>query len=327
MARPLAILEAVNGPEELSGEVQAIEYRHKDDGINYRHNFGPGVAMDAEDDGTVRLTHAGGRGLHRDHSGQTFLINPPKKGGRKMARRLPPRHRSGPKKGQFKKRNPTHQGRKSPRRAYTRTVGRAPYALGAAPLRRRAPQKRAALYRAPARRARPRPRALARPRRNPCGEGNNNYTMNAPRMTFRNITKTLMDGAMDSALVLTGKAATRAIPLMANLPKEGNIGLAVQGLTAVVISMLAQNFLRPAQARMILAGGLTAPLETLIVSFNVPFLAPALQPVEADAQLSAYLGGYVSPPPPAPTNGAVEGAVGGYVDDGMGAYGDSWAYA
>ncbi len=150
--------------------------------------------------------------------------------------------------------------------------------------------------------------------------------MNAPKMTVKNVTKTLMDGAMDSGLVLVGKAATRAIPLMANLPKEGNIGLAVQGLTAVVVSMLAQNFLRPAQARMILAGGLTAPLETLIVSFNVPFLAPALQPVEGDAQLSAYLGGYVSPPPPAPTNG--EG-VGGYVDEGMGDYVDSdaWAYA
>ena len=148
--------------------------------------------------------------------------------------------------------------------------------------------------------------------------------MNAPKMTVKNVTKTLMDGAMDSALVLTGKAATRMIPLMANLPKEGNIGLAVQGLTAVVVSMLAQNFLRPAQARMILAGGLTAPLETLIVSFNIPFLAPALQPVEGDAQLSAYLGGYVTPPPPAPTNG--EG-VGGYVDEGMGDYGDDWAYA
>lgn len=160
-------------------------------------------------------------------------------------------------------------------------------------------------------------------RRNPCGQGGN-YTMNAPKMTVKNITKTLMDGAMDSGLVLVGKAATRSIPLLANLPKEGNIGLAVQGLTAVVVSMLAQNFLRPAQARMILAGGLTAPLETLIVSYNIPFLSPALQPVEADAQLSAYLGGYVSPPPPAPTNG--EG-VGGYVDEGMGDYGDAWAYA
>ncbi len=150
--------------------------------------------------------------------------------------------------------------------------------------------------------------------------------MNAPRMTVANITRTLMDGAMDSALVLTGKAATRMIPHMANLPKDGNIGLAVQGLTAVVVSMLAQNFLRPAQARMILAGGLTAPLETLIVSFNVPFLAPALQPVESDAQLSSYLQGYVSPPPPTPGNNGNNG-VGGYVDDGMGDYGDAWAYA
>ena len=73
------------------------------------------------------------------------------------------------------------------------------------------------------------------------------------------------------------------------------------------------------------AHALTAPLETLIVSFNVPFLGPALQPVESDAQLSAYLGGYVTPAP-APTNGQ---NMGGYVDDGMGDYADSksWVYA
>lgn len=298
MARPLAILEAVNPPEEMSGDVHSIEYRHNQDGQDYRHDFGPGVVMDAEADGTVRLTHAGGRGLHRDHSGQTFLVNPPKRGKKMAGRRLPPRHRSGPNKGKFKKRarNPHRRRRAAPRAVVARTRSRG--------------------------RARPRAsRAMARPRarprrRNPCGNG---YQMNAPKMTVKNITKTLMDGAMDSVLVITGKAATRAIPLLANLPKQGNIGLAIQGLTAVVVSMLAQNFLRPAQARMILAGGLTAPLETLIVSFNVPFLAPALQPVESDAQLSAYLGGYVTPAP-APTNGE---SVGGYVDDGMGMYGDA----
>lgn len=308
MGRPLAILD-VNAPEHLSGEVHAIEYKHNDDGINYRHDFGPDVDMAAEPDGSVRITHARGRGLHRDHDGQTFLVNP-KKGKRKMARRLPPRHRSGPKKGQFKKRaNPRRRG-----------FSRRPVTSRARPRRKYKARKRAAVVRAPRRRARPRPRGRAiRRRRNPCGQ-----SMNPPKMTVKNVTKTLMDGAMDSALVLTGKAATRAIPLMINLPKEGNLGLAIQGATAVVVSMLAQNFLRPQQARMILAGGLTAPLETLIVSYNIPFLAPALQPVEGDAQLSAYLGGYVSPPPPAPTNG--EG-VGGYVDEGMGNYGDSWAYA
>ncbi len=310
--RPLAILEAVNPPDEMSGDVHAIEYQHSKDGQNYRHDFKPGVFMDAEPDGTVRLTQARGRGLTRNFDGQTFLVNPPKRGKKKMARRMPPRHRSGPKKGQFRKRARGKRRRNQPVQAARSDYSRPAYSrkVGARP-RQTPPRRRYVEPRTPPR------------RRNPCNTG---YARNAPRMTFRNITRTLMDGAMDAAMVLTGKAATRAIPLMANLPKEGNIGLAVQGATAVVVSMLAQQFLRPQQARMILAGGLTAPLETLIVSFNVPFLGPALQPVESDAQLSAYLGGYVTPAAPAPTNGQ---NMGGYVDDGMGDYVDSgaWAYA
>lgn len=291
--RALAILQAVNPPEEMSGEVAAVEYRHADDGRDYRHDFGPGVTMDAEPDGSIRLTDARGRGLHRDFSGQTFLVNPPKKGARKMAKRMPPRHRSGPKKGQFRKR--AVASRAAPRK------------------RRRATSSRAVVTRSRSRaRARPRPRARSR----------KTYRRNPPRkMSIRGVLKSVQEGAMDAALILTGKAATRSIPLMANLPKEGNIGLAVQGLTALVVSLAAQRVLKPAQARMVLAGGLTAPLETLIVSYNVPFLAPALRPVEGDAQLSAYLGGYVAPAP------VMEEGVDGYVDDGMGDYGDGWAYA
>lgn len=136
-------------------------------------------------------------------------------------------------------------------------------------------------------------------------------------MSIRAVTKQLTEGAQDAALVLVGKAATRTIPLMANLPKEGNLGLAIQALTAVVTGMIASRVLSPSRARMVLAGGLTAPMETLVVSYNVPFLAPALQPVESDAQLSAYLGGYVEGPPP-----AVEAGVSGYVNEGVGGYGD-----
>lgn len=143
------------------------------------------------------------------------------------------------------------------------------------------------------------------------------------RLTARSAIRGATEGAVDAFLVLTGKAATRSIPLLANLPKEGNIGLAVQALTAIVVGMVAQQFLKPAQAKMLTAGGLTAPLETLIVSYNVPFLAPALQPVEADAQLSAYLGGYVQP---VYDPVGVEEGVGGYVQDGMGMYGEP-AYA
>ena len=34
MSRPLAVLNVVNPPEELSGDVHAIEYQHNDDGVN-----------------------------------------------------------------------------------------------------------------------------------------------------------------------------------------------------------------------------------------------------------------------------------------------------
>ena len=45
--------------------------------------------------------------------------------------------------------------------------------------------------------------------------------------------------------------------------------------------------------------------------------------VPSDAQLSAYLGGYV----PEPEMLVDADGVGGYVDDGIGGYGDGWAYA
>lgn len=207
-----------------------------------------------------------------------------------MARRAQPRHRSGPNKGRFKKRGTATRSRKRnpPRKARGTAVAR-----------------RRTTTRAKASRARPRARA---PRRNP------------PRFSIRGVTKQLTDGAMDATLVLAGKAATRTIPLAANLPKGGNLGLAVQALTAVVVAMVAQRVLSPARARMVLAGGLSAPVETLIVSYKVPFLAPALQPVEADAQLSAYgLGGYVTTP--------IEQLAGYVQDPGLGQYYGEPAFA
>jgi hypothetical protein len=124
---------------------------------------------------------------------------------------------------------------------------------------------------------------------------------------------------MDAALILVGKAGARTIPsMLPNLPKEGNIGLAVQALVAVAIGLLADQVLPSGQAKMVMAGGLTAPVETLVVSFNVPFLADALAPVTASEQLSAYYG-YVQPPQLPPSDG-----VGAYVHEGadlaMGGY-------
>lgn len=279
-----------NPPERLSDEVQYVGYRHAQDGELYQHDFRKGVELEADPDGSLRISHPTGRDLHRDFSGQTFLVNPPRR--KPMARKAQPRHRSGPLKGKFKKRGAaTPKGRK--RNPHGGSYAAAP--------KRRAPQGRA-----------PQRAAAPQAKRQSYGKRRSN-----PRLTVRGMTKSLMDGTMDAVLVLTGKAATRTIPIVANLPKEGNVGLAVQALTAVVVGLVAGRvgIFNPTQARMLLAGGLTGPLETLIVANNIPFLGPALSPVEGEAQMGAYVEGYVD----VPVIESVSG-VGGYADSELGMY-------
>lgn len=195
-----------------------------------------------------------GKPLHEDVSGQRFLINPPREKKNMAAKRR--HYKSGPKKGQF-----------MPGKARKRTS-----------TKRKAPAKL---------RRNPTANMPAKPRRR-----------NPPRMgkfSVQKITRDLAQGAGDAALILIGKAGTRVIPsMLPNLPKEGNVGLAVQALTAVVLGMLAGMVVKPAQAKMILAGGLTAPVETLVVAMDVPFLAEALSPTTAAQEVGAYYG-YVQP--------------------------------
>lgn len=158
-----------------------------------------------------------------------------------MARRLPPRHKSGPNKGRFKKR--ARAKRRNPPRAAAR----------------RAAPRRAAARRAPARRA-PARRSY---RRNPARP---------------DVVKMLTRGTVTATQVLLGKAAARAVPDMLNLPKGGNQGLAVQVATALGVGYVAAMFFTQTTAAAILAGGLTAPIETLIVQAQLPYLSQYLSP-------------------------------------------------
>lgn len=100
---------------------------------------------------------------------------------------------------------------------------------------------------------------------------------------------TLTSGAIEAGQVLFGKALVRSVPDLAGLPKEGNVGLAVQAAVALVGGILADMFLSKDASRAILAGGLTAPLETVIVAYKVPWLSGALSPVTQTSTLSAYV--------------------------------------
>lgn len=87
-------------------------------------------------------------------------------------------------------------------------------------------------------------------------------------------------GTVQAAQILTGKALTRSVPEMAGLPKQGNTGLAVQVLVAVALGYISDRFLSREAAAAILAGGLTAPLESFIVQQRVPWISEALEAVD-----------------------------------------------
>ncbi len=99
-----------------------------------------------------------------------------------------------------------------------------------------------------------------------------------PRFNVRNIMSRFQQGVMDGAAVVAGKAGTRLLANFVPVPdniKQGAIGnFALQGLSAVVVSMLAQNVVSAQTARFIAAGGFAAPMETLMK--GLPVIGDAL---------------------------------------------------
>lgn len=211
-------------------------------------------------------------------AGMKFLVNPPAKrratkGGKGMAKRAArPRYKSGPKKGQFMS-NRAIAAKKAARSRKRTTTTR----------------KRATRKRNPGRSVAPRksPTKRKAARRNP------------PRKRRVDIVGSLIEGGTEAAQILIGKAAVRSIPDLIGAPKQGNVGLAVQAGAALVTGYVAGMFLSENAARAMMAGGLTAPLETLIVSYRVPWLSNALSPMTAQAEVGAYargrLGAYPRP--------------------------------
>jgi len=85
-----------------------------------------------------------------------------------------------------------------------------------------------------------------------------------------------MDGAVEAAEIIVGKTGARVVPGFLNLPRTGNVGLAVQAAVAVGLGYVASIVAGPNVGAAVLAGGLTAPLEDLAVRYNIPVVGPAL---------------------------------------------------
>lgn len=118
---------------------------------------------------------------------------------------------------------------------------------------------------------------------------------NPPRRKMPDVIGMFTQGTLVAAQVLVGKAAARSVPDLAGLPKQGNVGLAVQAGVALAIGYVADMFLSRQTAAALLAGAMTAPLETFIVAQNVPWLSTALSPTTASAEVGAYIGRYPQP--------------------------------
>lgn len=140
------------------------------------------------------------------------------------------------------------------------------------------------------------PAALANPRRrrrhrNEPGR-RHRRRRNNPGMG-RGIAGQVMQGAVDGAGVVVGKAFSRAIPALVGLNLTGVAGVAIQAAATVVGgfvgSKLNRNF-----GRMMVAGGLAGIIEGYVKALNIPVLSPALGD-EYDAALQHGLSAYTLP--------------------------------
>ena len=84
-----------------------------------------------------------------------------------------------------------------------------------------------------------------------------------------------LKGLSGAAAALTGKVATRAVPEMVNLPRQGNVGLATEALVALGVGLVG-DALVPRWGDYIMAGAFMGPLERVIRDANIPVLSTAL---------------------------------------------------
>lgn len=97
-----------------------------------------------------------------------------------------------------------------------------------------------------------------------------------PAVSMRGFVPMLITGVTDALELIAGKAVTRTVPALIGLPHGSPMNLLGQAATAVAAGYLGHSFISPNAGKMILAGGLAAPLEDLIKGANIPILSPAL---------------------------------------------------
>lgn len=97
----------------------------------------------------------------------------------------------------------------------------------------------------------------------------------------------VVNGAVDASWIVAGKAVARTVPtLVPGIPQSGALGIAVQVASAVVAGYVGK-FISPNASRMMLAGGLAAPIESFVKGMNLPYVSAALS--DADYAVGDYV--------------------------------------
>jgi hypothetical protein len=232
----------------LSHRIEAIEYVHADDGQPYRHDFTKrGGTIKLLRDGSLKVTSKDAKlwddFTQDDGRTQPFLINP--------AGRTRTIHRGEPmakhrKMSALQRRYFGGKRKSNPKRrakTVTRYVTRKRNAWAANPKRRSSRRRR---------------------RSNPVG-----FSVNS-------LLKRAKQGAIDSLLVVAGRAGARAISKQFPYAAGSVMDVVVEVGGAMALGIAAEKVLGSDRARFILAGALSSGVEDVIAQANIPFVSSLL---------------------------------------------------
>lgn len=84
------------------------------------------------------------------------------------------------------------------------------------------------------------------------------------------------EGVIGGTGVVVGKGISRAVPTLIGQSRTGVIGIVISGLAGIFLSPIAKKIGGADFGAGFLYGAFAAPIESFVVSLNVPVLSPAL---------------------------------------------------
>lgn len=108
-----------------------------------------------------------------------------------------------------------------------------------------------------------------------------------PRNPMAGLPGRLFAGAVDAVEVVGGKIVARTVPSLVSIERDSTTGLIVQALAGAAVGVVG-SYVNPNAGKMLMAGGLAAPLETLIKKANLPYVSAALGEEDETVMVSAY---------------------------------------